>query len=186
MLLLQVAAVADTLLVRQLPPTRTSFEQVVFVASGLTSVITLILLIALIVLIGALKAKAEETKAKLDDLLAELRPMAKSATAMYQDVREVAAAASEMVAESRDTVHATNQRVRKTVDTLADRVDALSAMIGRVHRSAERVAAVAGTALGGIKLGARALGLGGRKKKKSRERSRDEDAVERPRLRRRD
>jgi len=184
MLLLQVAAVADTLLVRQLPPVRTAFDQIVYVASGLVSIITLILLIALIVMIGALKAKAEETKSKLDDLLKELHPMAKSATAMYEDIREVAAAASEMVAESRDTVHATNQRVRKTVDTLADRVDELSAMIGRVNRSAERVAAVAGTALGGIKMGARAFGIG--RKKKARDRARDEEAVERPRLRRRD
>ena len=188
MLLLQVAAVADTLLVRQLPPVRTMFEQIVFVASGLVSILTLVLLVALIVMIGALRAKAEETKTKLDDLLKDLQPMAKSATAMYEDVRAVAAAASEMVAESRDTVHASNLRVRKTVDTLADRVDELSAMIGRVNRSAERVAAVASTAIGGIKLGARALGLGRKKKVRDRpdDRLGDEDATERPRLRRRD
>jgi methyl-accepting chemotaxis protein len=188
MLLLQAAATADTLIVQQLPPVRTAFEQVVFVASGLTSILTLLLLVALLLLIGALRAKAEETKGKLDDLLVELRPMAKSATAMYEDVRAVAAAASAMVAESRDTVRAANQRVRKTVDTLSDRVDELSGMIGRVNRSAERVAAVAGTALGGLKLGARALGLGRKKKKKKgRERglAHDDDGTERPRLRRR-
>jgi hypothetical protein len=71
-------------------------------------------------------------------------------------------------------------------------------MLGRIHTSAEKVAAVAGTAIGGIKLGARAMGLGGRGKKKAkrplsraaarRQRLAEEadGDDERPRLRRRD
>jgi hypothetical protein len=70
------------------------------------------------------------------------------------------------------------------VDNLADRVDEMSELLGRVTRSANRVAAVAGTALGGLKLGARALGLGRKKKRKKRP-TRD-GATERPRVRQRD
>lgn len=44
MLILQLAAAADTVLVRAVPPLRTPFEQVVYVASGLTSLLVLGLL----------------------------------------------------------------------------------------------------------------------------------------------
>lgn len=189
MLFLQLTAAADTLLVQQLPPIRSTFEEVVVVASGLTSILTLVLLVVLLVMIASLRAKAKGTKERLDELLSELRPMAASATEMYKDVRAVAAAANEMMSESRETVVAVNERVRETVDTLADRVDEMSALIGRVSRSAERVATVASTAIGGIKLGARALGFGRKKKKKKRSRqvrAVERDATERPRVRRRD
>jgi len=60
----------------------------------------------------------------------------------------------------------------------------LSELLGRVTRSADRVASVAGTALGGLKLGARALGLG--RKKKRKKRTKQDASAERPRVRRRD
>jgi hypothetical protein len=89
-----------------------------------------------------------------------------------------------MVDDSRDTVRVVNDRVRSSVVTLTDRVDEMSEIIGRVNRSADRVASVATTAVAGIKFGARALGLGkGRKNKKKAPRA---EAAERPRLRRRD
>lgn len=201
MVLFQIVSTADTLIVRQVPVVRSLFEQVVFVASGLTSILVLLLLLALLVALGALRSKAKETRRKIDDLLAELRPLATSATAMFEDVREVTAAANEIVDDSRDTVRSANRRVRRTVRGLTERVDEMSAIIGRVNRSAERAATVASATLGGIKLGAKVLGFGRRKKKRvraearaaerERMRARDgesEDAgsAERPRVRRRD
>jgi len=179
MLLPQLAAV-DTLFVRQIPPVRTAFEQVVFVASGITSLLALVLVVVVLVALAALRAKANDTRTKLDALLVELQPIAKNATAMSQDVREVATTAKVMVVESRDTVRQANERIRETVDNLAQRVDELSEMLGSIHRAGERVAAVAGTAIGGIKAGARVFGLG---KKRRKKRSRND--AERPRLRQR-
>lgn len=182
MVFLQLAAAADTVLVRQMPPVRSTFEQIFFVASGLTSVLTLALVAVLLVALLVLRTKADDLKAKIEELLVELRPLAKSATAMSEDVRAVAADVKAMTDESRETVREVNTRVRDTVGTLADRVDELSALIGRVNDSAERVANVASTAVGGIKLGARAMGFGGRKKKRKVAAA----GPERPRIRRRD
>lgn len=182
MFLLQLTAVADTLLVRNVPPARTTFEQIVFVASGLTSIFAFLLIIATLVALVVLRAKADEMKEKLDELIKELQPLSRNAAGMYEDVREVARNVNAMVDESRDTVKDVNARVRRSVVTLTDRVDDLSAMIGRVNDSAERMASVASVTMSGIKLGARAFGIGkGRKKKKVRP-----EAAERPRLRRRD
>lgn len=168
-LLPQLATAADTLLVRQLPPERSGFEQVAFVASGITSILVLVLLLVLIVAIVALRAKAEETRQKLDAILV--------------DVREAAASGKAVVADTAETIHDTNARIRETVDGLAEKVDDLSEMLGRIHSSAERVASVAGTAVGGLKAGARIFGIGKKRKKKPK---RSREPVARPRLRRRD
>jgi methyl-accepting chemotaxis protein len=180
MLLFQIGAAADTLIVRQLPPVRSTFEQIVFVASGITSILLLGLLVVVLMGMVALRNKTEDLRQKVDDLIADLRPMATSATATAEEVREVAAKLNTMVDDSRDTVRVVNSRVRKSTRVMATRVNELSELIGRISRSAERVSAIAGTAMGGLKFGARALGLGRKKKsRKAREKG------ERPRLRRR-
>lgn len=180
MLLFQIAAAADTLIVRQLPPVRSTFEQVVFVASGITSILVLVLLLVILAGMVAMRKKTDDLRQKVDDLIADLRPMAKAATATSEEVREVAAKLNAMVDDSRDTVRVVNARVRKSTRVMATRVNEASELIGRITRSAERVSAIAGTAMGGIKFGARALGLG--RKKKSRK---AKEKGERPRLRRR-
>lgn len=180
-LLLQLAASVDTVLVRNVPPARTAFEQVVHVASGLTSIIGFLLICVMLVGFIVLRRKTEEVKDKLDDLINELKPMARNAAAMYDDVREVAKNVNDMVVESRDTVKTVNERVRTSVVKLSDRVDDLSEIVGRVNASAERVANVASTTMAGIKVGARVLGLGKKRKKKVAA-----EPTERPRLRRRD
>lgn len=184
MFLLQLAAIADTVLVRNVPPARSGFEQLVFVVSGLTSILAFLLICMTVVGLLILRSKAEEVKEKLDALMDELKPMARNAAAMYEDVREVAKNINTMVDESRGTVDLVNQRVRSSVVQLSDRVDELSEIIGNVNASANRVASVATTAVAGVKFGARALGFGKRSKKKAKK-SRAE-AAERPRLRRKD
>lgn len=179
MLLQQLATAADTIFVRQVPPVRTTFEQVAFVASGLVSVLLLVLLVVLLLSLGAMRKRAEEMRHKLDELLAQLRPMTDDAKATYQEVREVVQDVKEMVDDSRATVKDVNQRVRQSVVGLTDRVDRLGALIGRVNDTAESMATIASTTMGGIKLGARAMGLGKRRKK-------SKPPAERPRLRRKD
>lgn len=189
-LLLQLAAAADTVLVRNVPPARTAFEQLVFVASGLTSILLFLLICVLVVGLLVLRSKANEVEGKLDTLIAELSPMARNATEMSAAVRDVATNVNAMVAESRDTVQQVNTRVRATAGRLADEIDHLSEMVGRVNASAERVADVASTTIAGLKVGANALGLGrkrkARKVREEREAPRTAAADERPRLRRRD
>lgn len=183
-LLLQLAVAADTVLVRNVPPARTAFEQLVFVTSGLTSILLFLLVCVLVVGMLVLRAKADEVQGKLDTLIAELSPMARNATEMSAEVRAVAQNVNAMVAESRATVTVVNERVRSTVVRLTDEVDQLSAMVGRVNASAEKVADVASTTIAGLKVGASALGFG--KKPRAKQKPRVAGAEERPRLRRRD
>lgn len=182
MLWFQLSAAADTLLVRQVPPVRTAFEQLVFVASGLTSILTLLVVLVILLMLVGMRQAAKALQAKLDDVLLELRPLTQNANAASADVREAAAAAKAMVVESRETVALANERVRETVYELTARVDELSAMIAKVTRAATRVATIASTAIGGLKAGARMFGFG-KKRGPSKAAARNSD--ERPRVRRR-
>lgn len=183
MILLQLAAAADTLIVRQVPSVRSGVEQFVLVASGLAAVLAMVLIVVAILLLLAVRSKADETRAKLDELLVELRPLTRSANAMVEEVTETARTVNEVVEQARDTIAFADARVRKSVTLLADRVDDVSALIGRVHGAAERVESVATTTVAGIKFGARALGLSKKKRKAKRRKRRP---TERPRLRRAD
>lgn len=180
MVFFQLAAVADTVLVRQVAPVRSVFEQIVFVASGLTSILTLLVALVLLYVLFRLRDTSRDIMGKLDELLVELRPAAANARAASSDVKEAAAVAKAMVIESRETVTMANERVRETVEELTDRVNELSEIIGKVTRMANRVGAIAGTAMGGLKAGARMMGIGRKKPKATPVR----DAEERPRLRR--
>lgn len=179
-LLLQLAVAADTVLVRNVPPARTTFEQIVFVSGGLTSILLLLLVVTMVVALVVLRAKAEQLQGKLDKLLADLSPLTANANEMSIEVREVAKHVNAMVADSRTTVTLVNDRVRRSVVKLTDEIDDLSDVVGRVNTAAERVSRVASTAMAGLKVGASALGIG---KKRKKTRGAKPDA---PRLRRRD
>lgn len=183
--LFQIAAAADTVLVRQVPPLRTAFEQLVFVASGLTSILTLLLVLVILLMLLGMRAAAQALHGKLDEVLKELRPLTQNANAASVDVREAAAMAKAMVAESRATVTMANEKVRESVTELTERVNELSGIISKASRAAMRVASIYTTTVGGLKAGARMFGIG-RKKKSSAARDLDlPEPDERPRLRRR-
>jgi hypothetical protein len=65
------AAAGDTLLVRPLPPVRSAFDQVVYVASGLTSILTLLLVTMLVVASLAIRRSVQRAHAELDRRIAE-------------------------------------------------------------------------------------------------------------------
>lgn len=182
-LAVQAASVADTVLFRQVPQAKSAFEQIVFVASGLTSILTLLVVVVVLLMLIGMRQAAKALGEKLDEVLLELRPLTQNANAASADVREAAATAKAMVMESRETVSEANLRVRETIENLTERVDDLAEMLGRIHQAAERVAGVAGTAMGGIKAGMRFFGKGRGKKTKPKPSVMDRD---RPRLRRRD
>jgi hypothetical protein len=154
----QVAAAArDTLVVRPLMPSRTGIEQLFFYASGLTSILTLVLVAMLVVALVWMRRAAAAAGERVDALFDELRPMLKQAAEMNESVRNAANLIQEEVVLVREGVHETGARVKQTVGELADRVDDFNDLLGKVHSRADAVVDVAGTAMDGIAWGARKL-----------------------------
>lgn len=120
-----LAAAAETLLVRPVPPVRTAFDQVVHVTSGLTSILTLLLCLSALWLILELRRRAGAIEAELASLAKDLRPLAERATAAAEDVRAVTQKVDAIVGEVHQTASSVGATVRATADLGRSVVDAM-------------------------------------------------------------
>jgi methyl-accepting chemotaxis protein len=168
LLLFQAAAAHDTVLMRALPPVRSGFEQVAFIASGLTSILALVLVVLLIAGLFVLRSAARTAGTRLDALLHDLQPLVQQALAASESVRATADVLHREVTSVHESVQEATTRVRKTVGDLADRVDNFNALLGKVHDRADEVVDVATTAIAGLAWGARALKSRRKKRKRAR------------------
>ncbi len=120
-----LAAAAETLLVRPVPPVRTAFDQVVHVTSGLTSILTLLLCLSALWLILELRRRAGAIEAELASLAKDLRPLAERATAAAEDVQAVTQKVDAIVGEVHQTASSVGATVRATADLGRSVVDAM-------------------------------------------------------------
>jgi hypothetical protein len=149
--------VADTLLVRQVPPDRSGFEQAVFVAAGLAQIVTLVVVVVLTVIFFRLWKAQQVIQAQLGSLSAKVDPMIASATAAAENVRSLTDVVRKDAVLAADALAQATGRVRDSVGGIADRVDEFGELLGRFHAKTDAVAEVAGAALDTLKLGAHAL-----------------------------
>lgn len=69
--LVQAAAAHDTLIVRQVPPVRTPFDEVVSIASGLSTLLILLLVAGLVLAMLAVRRSVKRAHEALDQRVAE-------------------------------------------------------------------------------------------------------------------
>jgi hypothetical protein len=69
--LLQAVAAHDTVIMRQVPPVRSWFEQVVFVASGISTLLVLVLVTGLVVAMLAVRRSVQRAHEALDRRVAD-------------------------------------------------------------------------------------------------------------------
>ena len=69
--LLQAVAAHDTVIMRQVPPVRTWFEQIVFVASGISTLLVLVLVTGLVMAMFAVRRSVQRAHEALDRRIAD-------------------------------------------------------------------------------------------------------------------
>ena len=69
--LLQAVAAHDTVIMRQVPPVRSWFEQVVFVASGISTLLVLVLVAGLVLAMFAVRRSVQRAHEALDRRIAD-------------------------------------------------------------------------------------------------------------------
>jgi hypothetical protein len=69
--LFQAVAAHDTVIMRQVPPVRTWFEQVVFVASGISTLLVLVLITGLVIAMFAIRRSVQRAHEALDRRVAD-------------------------------------------------------------------------------------------------------------------
>ncbi len=151
--LLQVSV--DTMLVRQVPPDRTSFEQVVFVAAGAAQVVTLVVVVLLAIIFYRMWRAQLAMQEQLGRLSEKLDPMIASATMAAENVRALTDVVKRDAASAAEALSEATTRVRDSVSGIADRIDDVGELLGRVTERAEAVSEVAAAAVSTFKAGRR-------------------------------
>jgi len=146
-------AAADTVLMRQVPPERTGFEQTVFVASGLAQIVTLVVVVLLAVIFYRMWKAQQALNEQLTRLSAQIDPMIKSATAAAENVRALTDTVRRDAGAAAEALSDATARVRDAVSGIADRIDDVGELLGRVTAKADAVVDVASAAASTIQAG---------------------------------
>lgn len=154
-MILPLFIAADTLLVRQVPPARTGFEQTVFVAAGLAQIVTLVVVVLLAMIFFRMWKAQQAIQQEIGRLSAKVDPMIASGTAAAENVRALTDTVRRDAAQAAQALTEATSRVRDSVAGIADRIDDVGTMIGRVQEKADTVIAVASAALGAVEVAAR-------------------------------
>lgn len=144
----------DTLIVRSVSPDRSTAELIFFWASGLTSILALVLLATLVAWVIWLRRALGDAGRRVDALFDELRPMIKQANDVSTSISKTVNLVHDEVVLVKAGVHESSERVKHTVEELADRVDDFNELLGKVHSHADSVVTVAGAAVEGLAWGA--------------------------------
>lgn len=150
-------AAADTVIVRQVPPIRTGFEEAIFVAAGLAQVVTLVVVVLLALIFHRMWKAQQLVHEQLARLTSKVDPMIASATSAAENVRVLTDVVRKDAVLAAEALSDATARVRDSVSGIADRIDDFGELLGRVTGKADAVADVAGAALHTIKWGARVL-----------------------------
>lgn len=146
-------AAADTLLMRQVPPERTGFEQTVFVAAGLAQIVTLVVVVLLAVIFYRMWKAQQAMHEQLSRLSSQIDPMLKSATAAAENVRALTDTVRRDASAAAEALSDATTRVRDSVRGIADRIDDVGELLGRVTAKADAVVDVASAAASTIQAG---------------------------------
>jgi hypothetical protein len=135
--LLPALVSADTTFVRQLPVDRTWFEQMVFVAGGVLTLLALGALIALIPAMIALRKRMRAATAAFDRFTAEMGPMLGHARSMAVNIEQTTLVVRSQAESVAETVSAANQAVRGLLTEAEARAREFSAFLKVVQEEAE-------------------------------------------------
>ena len=143
------------MIVRQVPPDRTGFEQTVFVTAGLAQIVTLAVVVVLAVIFYRMWQSQQAIQEQLGRLASKIDPMLSSATSAAENVRALTEAVKRDAGTAGEALVDATSRVRDSVAGIADRIDDFGDLLSRVTTKAEAVADVAGAAVTTIKAGSR-------------------------------
>jgi hypothetical protein len=119
----QAVASHDTVIMRQVPPVRTWFEQVVFVASGLSTLLVLILIAGLVLLMFGVWRSVRRAHEALDRRIAEFGKRVDSFNELLEKVHRKADALVEVGGLAADGLRWGAQKIRDRATAKAHEAD---------------------------------------------------------------
>ena len=155
--LLQAAAGHDTTIVKQVAATPSLFERVATVASGLVSIVLLLLMVGAV--FGALSFR--KSFKRLNDLMTRLhgdvQPLIQHASGIADNIDYITTSIRADVQKVNDTIATANERLRSAMSVTERRLQEFNALLAVVQEEAEGVFVSTASTVRGVRRGAAAF-----------------------------
>lgn len=153
-LLIQAAHVLpDTLVTKQVPAEVGIFQEITSVASGLMTIVLLVLAVVLVLAAWNFRKTYKKVNDLLDRVYGDVAPLVRSANGITEDAREIVAIVKGDVRQVQQTVAAANARLLKAVKEAEARLDEFNALIEVVQDEAESAFVNTASTVHGVRTG---------------------------------
>jgi hypothetical protein len=188
-LFLQVAAAADTVLMRVVPGETSAFQKVLGVAQLGAVLLAYVLMGAAIFGIIKLYRSFEAAKSSLDEVGRDLKELVDNANSISRSATSIIDSVKDNIEGVNQTVEIANRRAQRAIGELADRIDEFNRTLSVVQSETQGAVVAAFSAIKGVKAGVSALRSHRRRKAEVRNDNGSDDLpvapTGRPRLKRR-
>lgn len=143
----------DTIFTRTITEDPGAFEKITGIADGLTSILVLVLVVALVPAAWNLRRTHVRLNALLDRFQDDLTPIVKHASAIADDIHYISTALRTDVAQVSRTVNAANARMQEAIHATERKVREFNALLAVVQEEAEDIFVRSAAAARGVRTG---------------------------------
>jgi hypothetical protein len=153
-------ALPDTIYTRTIAEDPSTFEKITSVASGLTSILILILAAALVPAAWNLRKTHSRLNKLLDRVQDDMMPLVKHASAIADDVHYITTSLRTDVQQVSNTVNSANRRMQKAMLATEAKVREFNALLEVVQEEAEDIFVRSASTARGVRIGVESFGAG--------------------------
>jgi uncharacterized protein YoxC len=152
--LLQAAAtLPDTIVTRQIQPEASTFEKIIGVASGLTSIALLVLAVALVPAAWNFRKSYAKVSDMLDRIYGDINPLMRHVSTIADNVNYITTSVRVDVQQVSQTIASANQKLVESVAAAEERMKDLTALLAVVQEEAEGAFISTASTLRGVRTG---------------------------------
>lgn len=152
-LLLQAAALPDTIYTKEIVSEPGLWEKITSIASGVMTITVIILTIALVPAAWNFRKSYKKTSEMLDKIYGDINPLMRHASAIADNVDYISTAIRVDVQQVSQTVAAVNQRLQQATAAAEDRINQLNALLDVVQEEAESAFVTTASTIRGVQTG---------------------------------
>jgi len=156
-LLLQ-QSLPDTIVARMIAPEAGTFERITSVASGLTSIVVLILVLVLIFAVLSLRKTQNRLNGLIDRLHGDIGPIAKHAGGVADDVHYISTTVRTDVQRVSRTVNSANVRMQNAIRATEEKMHELHSLLDVAQEEAQDIFVRSASTARGVRAGLESFG----------------------------
>ena len=150
----QTVTLPDTLLMKQVGSTPSTFEQVTSVASGLMSIALLVFVVAAVPAAWNFRKSYKKVNALLSRIYGDVTPLMRHASMIADNIDDITTSIRADVQQVNETIASANERLRTAMAVTERRLQEFNALLAVVQEEAEGVFVSTASTVRGVQRGA--------------------------------